>query len=214
MKDCTGLEVVHHFVQIAYLQAKRATLLAAACANEAQQVEAEASLLELIKSKLDLSSRERESQSLPDATDKPEKDWLGRPLHTGCGASTRSAVVPKLDAPPAASPARAPAAGLQFAAHSALPTPSSQPAHGQTVVGLSNTSKMPTVGNTEMKAVTTANTFSAPCDVIDESFFATDEVSPSHLTPRAACAPASLSSQDASNEVEDLLPLLDDPNEV
>ena len=52
MRDCSGLDVVHSFIQIGYLQAKRETLACAVRTAEEREAAAQAALRELVDSKL------------------------------------------------------------------------------------------------------------------------------------------------------------------
>ncbi|KAL1503792.1 hypothetical protein AB1Y20_012260 [Prymnesium parvum] len=171
MKDCTGLDVIHRFLDLAYHQSKRAALLAAAAAAAERHAEAHASLLDLLASRTPLpppSSPAKPAPSSSSSSSSAQKDWLGRPIHRPAAA----AVVPKLDAPPTP-PAAKPEPPLHLAADRTPPT---------------------------------ATPFAAPCDVIDESFFGADEPPPRRAPPAAAPS--------AANEGDDLLPLLDDPDEA
>ena len=56
--------------------------------------------------------------------------------------------------------------------------------------------------------------FDAPCDVIDESFFGSDEPAPPQQPAAVRTAAGAPAGAEPGNDMDDLLPLLDDPDEV
>ena len=214
MRDCSGLDVLHAFLSLPFLQAKRDALVAAQSVVDERLRKSEDAVRALA------------------AGDAPPSSWHA--LSGGWSASVATEPPQALHSPAAAvpwSPARA-QGGAPLATATPLPRIAPPP----------DSRTVPSNPSTAMAPIRTPPAPVALVPAIDDAFFGDDDepppASPDVAVPRVAAAPAvaaaaaadgdaerrdvltpnhsapqAAAADDDSDEVEDLLPLLEDPDD-